>query len=89
MGSYGQGRAKLCTPPDLLTQKLVSRLIRLTFEAQIPPTFLAIAYLAVWSGFCLMKSELMHSRAIRLLARSSLSGAPMQSVCCGPVGLSQ
>jgi len=31
------------------TDKLVGRLIRLTFEAQIPPTFLAMAYVAEWA----------------------------------------
>ncbi|WWC64099.1 uncharacterized protein I303_106706 [Kwoniella dejecticola CBS 10117] len=31
------------------TDKLVTRLIRLTFEAQLPPTFLAMAYVIEWS----------------------------------------
>ncbi|GFZ47459.1 hypothetical protein JCM24511_05203 [Saitozyma sp. JCM 24511] len=30
------------------TDKLVTRLIRLTFEAQLPPTFLSIGYVAEW-----------------------------------------
>ncbi|WVN87781.1 uncharacterized protein L203_102976 [Cryptococcus depauperatus CBS 7841] len=31
------------------TDKLVSRLVRLVFEAQLPPTFLALAYCIEWS----------------------------------------
>ncbi|ODN95719.1 hypothetical protein L198_04337 [Cryptococcus wingfieldii CBS 7118] len=31
------------------TDKLVSKLVRMTFEAQLPPTFLALAYCIEWS----------------------------------------
>ncbi|KAK6904377.1 hypothetical protein I203_105189 [Kwoniella mangroviensis CBS 8507] len=31
------------------TDRMVTRLIRLTFEAQLPPTFLALAYVIEWS----------------------------------------
>ncbi|ODN87146.1 hypothetical protein L198_07149 [Cryptococcus wingfieldii CBS 7118] len=31
------------------TDKLITRLVRLTFEAQLPPTFLALAYVLEWS----------------------------------------
>ena len=29
--------------------QLITRLVRLTFEAQLPPTLLSIAYVAEWS----------------------------------------
>jgi hypothetical protein len=49
MGCYRQGMSLSMSSILLLMYQLVTRLIRMTFEAQLLPTLLALAYLIEWS----------------------------------------
>jgi hypothetical protein len=49
MGCYRQGMSLPMSSILLTMYQLVTRLIRMTFEAQLLPTLLALAYLIEWS----------------------------------------
>jgi hypothetical protein len=49
MGCYRQGMSLTMSSILLTMYQLVTRLIRMTFEAQLLPTLLALAYLIEWS----------------------------------------
>jgi hypothetical protein len=48
LGENQQGTPPVSAFEESTDMQLVTRLLRLTFEAQIPPTFFALAYLIQW-----------------------------------------